>query len=140
MIRGTFYVVEKITKDSPNLNLVNPRLELCEALLASDLLEVISEQLEGKFTTYHLWCNFGVVLAWIQKPPTKLKTFVGHRVALTQSKTIAFGYEWHWVAGDQIPADLASRGVSPQTLKKEKIWWSGPTWLQLEKENWPKSE
>ncbi|XP_066581484.1 uncharacterized protein [Prorops nasuta] len=36
------------------------------------------------------------------------------------------------------PADLATRGVSPDTLNSSSLWWSGPEWLSKSPECWPK--
>ncbi|VDN00479.1 unnamed protein product [Onchocerca ochengi] len=38
------------------------------------------------------------------------------------------------------PADQASRGLLPQNLKENLLWWSGPSWLWEPKENWPENK
>ncbi|XP_076301671.1 uncharacterized protein LOC143219688 [Lasioglossum baleicum] len=43
---------------------------------------------------------------------------------------------WHHVPGTCNPADLASRGVSPQSLL-DSIWWRGPAWLRDFSPAWP---
>jgi len=50
-----------------------PRLELCGALLPTDLA-VPSESV-------YAWIDSAVVLGWLRTPSTKLKIFVLHRVA-----------------------------------------------------------
>lgn len=136
----TVELIQSKTRVAPLKRLSVPRLELCGAFLASGLLKLITEQFDNNFKTCHLWSDSGVVLAWIKKPPTKLKTFVGNRVAAIQSRTTDHGYEWHWVAGEENPADLASRGINSQALKNDKLWWNGPKWLQYDEKMWPKME
>lgn len=79
------------------------------------------------------------MLQWIKKPPSDLKTFVANRVATIQYETIDKGHEWHWVPTDENPADLASRGIMPNYLQAQRLWWQGPDWLQQETERWPNS-
>ena len=35
------------------------------------------------------------------------------------------------------PADLISRGSTPQDLARCPSWWHGPTWLTLPRDQWP---
>lgn len=35
-------------------------------------------------------------------------------------------------------ADLLSRGVQPDVLLNEELWWKGPLWLSLEPSQWPR--
>ena len=36
------------------------------------------------------------------------------------------------------PADLISRGTTPKELTDNTLWWSGPPWLSLPPDQWPK--
>jgi len=35
------------------------------------------------------------------------------------------------------PADLISRGATPEQLKNSNLWWKGSQWLKLSENNWP---
>ena len=59
------------------------------------------------------------------------KEFVGNGVATIQEKTE--GSQWNHVSGHNNPADLATKGIDPQELiKPGNIWFSGPSFLDLE--------
>ncbi|XP_055589848.1 uncharacterized protein LOC129742029 [Uranotaenia lowii] len=86
-----------------------PRLELCSAVLLG-----------------HLYTN----------PPSKFNIYVANRVAKVQRLTV--GGSWNHVAGFESPADIISRGATPQELSGNTLWWEGPPWLKLESTNWPR--
>lgn len=88
-------------------------------------------------TTCHFWTDSSVVLAWLENPSSKLKTFVANRVAAIQHKSIDKGFKWPWVSGEDNPADCASRGVMPHDLKNHSFWWTGPEWLLSGEDSWP---
>ena len=44
---------------------------------------------------------------------------------------------WNHVPTSSNPADCASRGLLPQELLNFDLWWSGPTWLQIDHIDWP---
>lgn len=136
----TVRLIQSKTRVAPLKRLTIPRLELCGAYLSANLVEVIAEQFANQFETCHLWSDSEVTLAWIRKPPNQLKTFIGNRVATIQTKTTDRGYKWHWVAGEDNPADLASRGTNPQLLNHNDLWWNGPKWLEYSEKMWPKME
>lgn len=46
-------------------------------------------------------------------------------------------YEWRHVPTKDNPADLASRGVQPQHLIGNKLWWHGAPFLTQPEEEWP---
>ncbi|GFW18203.1 uncharacterized protein TNCV_4007431 [Trichonephila clavipes] len=56
-----------------------------------------------------------------------LKTFVQNRVAKIQE--LYHNQLWRHVPSDQNPADLVSRGVDPDKLLQQNLWFNGPTFL-----------
>ncbi|GFX74832.1 integrase catalytic domain-containing protein [Trichonephila clavipes] len=75
----------------------------------------------------YLWSDSTIVLAWIQKEPNLLKTFVANRVATIQH--LINQEQWHHVSSEQNPADLVSRGLDPSSLLNNSLWWNGPKFL-----------
>ncbi|XP_059223171.1 uncharacterized protein LOC131996976 [Stomoxys calcitrans] len=116
-----------------------PRLELCGALLLADLMGVVRTDLclDEKNTKFYCWSDSMIVLAWLQKPPSSWTTFVANRVSKILDKV---GKDnWRHVRSECNPADLISRGVRPQDLIDETLWWQGPSWLQSPNSQWDKS-
>ncbi|GFV05589.1 DUF5641 domain-containing protein [Trichonephila clavipes] len=72
-----------------------------------------------------------IVLAWLRKEPMDLKTFVQNRVAKIQE--LYPNQLWRHVPSDQNPADLVSRGVDPEKLLQQNLWFNGPTFLSVRK-------
>jgi hypothetical protein len=64
-----------------------------------------------------------------------LKTFVANRVVEIQNKTNTS--EWRHVPTTDNPADLISRGQSPEDFLRPIVWPQGPSWLQHSEEHWP---
>ncbi|GFT85759.1 uncharacterized protein TNCV_4027051 [Trichonephila clavipes] len=75
----------------------------------------------------YLWLNSMIVFAWLRIEQMELKTFVQNRVAKIQEHYP--NQLWRHVPSDQNPADLVSRGVDPDKLLQQKLWFNGPTFL-----------
>lgn len=131
-------LVQSKTKVAPLKTLTIPRLELCGAYILAKLADVVIRQFSKQLENCYFWTDSEIVLWWLQKSPSQLKTFVANRVAAIQTKTTEKGFQWNWVAGEQNPADLASRGINPSKLVKSRLWWNGPQWLEFSQEEWPK--
>ncbi|XP_050535103.1 uncharacterized protein LOC126902121 [Daktulosphaira vitifoliae] len=76
-----------------------------------------------------------IVLAWINSPSSKWKTFVAHRVGEIHDTTSA--NQWRHISSPDNPADIISRGCNANSLVNNQLWWKGPKWLSHEEANWP---
>ncbi|XP_065074640.1 uncharacterized protein LOC135698542 [Ochlerotatus camptorhynchus] len=111
-----------------------PRLELCGALLSTELYAKITSSLSLQAETY-FWVDSTTILSWLKSPPSTWTTFVANRVSKIQLSTSSS--IWRHVAGEQNPADCLSRGTSTEFLLTSKLWWQGPQWLQGDLTDWP---
>lgn len=112
-----------------------PRLELCASLLLANLSNKIKGCLDVKIEKCFYYSDSTIALSWIKSEPSKWKTFVGNRVASVQRLTKPC--DWFHVSSSDNPADLITRGISPEELKSNTLWWEGPSWLHNPSHCWP---
>lgn len=113
-----------------------PRLELCGALLTAELHEKVSQAIRIPVRAY-FWTDSTCVLRWIAATPSTWSPYVGNRCAKIQRLTERC--KWQHVPGVQNPADLISRGITPENLAENVFWWEGPSWLLDGPDKWPQS-
>ncbi|GFS48734.1 integrase catalytic domain-containing protein [Trichonephila clavipes] len=58
----------------------------------------------------------------------ELKTFVANRVSKIHQ--LSSRDQWHHIASEQNPADVLSRGLLPEELSDDSLWWHGSELLQ----------
>ncbi|GFV49111.1 uncharacterized protein TNCV_236451 [Trichonephila clavipes] len=72
----TVKLVTSKSRVAPVKSVTMPRLELCAAVLLAKLMKRVETALQMKTPPVYLWSDSTIVLAWIQKEPNLLKTFV----------------------------------------------------------------
>nr|XP_029716391.1 uncharacterized protein LOC115259747 [Aedes albopictus] len=120
---------------APLKRLSIPRLELCAALIGSQLHSRIVAALEMSIDESFFWSDSTVALQWLSSPPSAWKTFVANRVSEVQ--TLTHGSRWSHVSGFENPADLVSRGMEVDDFVESNLWKYGPQWLQRPELEWP---
>ncbi|UYV84182.1 hypothetical protein LAZ67_X001460, partial [Cordylochernes scorpioides] len=116
------------TRVAPCKSLTLPRLELCAALLLSQLYRSVVDSLKIDIGRTYLWSDSQISLSWIKSDPNRWKTFIHNRVVKIQQ--LSDRNSWRHVSGKDNPADCASRGIMPAALSGHTLWWQGPTWLK----------
>ena len=84
-----------------------PNLELCGALLLSQLLDFTRNELNIPLEQTYAWTDSSTVVRWLNSNTANLKIFVANRVEDIRSRVPAT--HWKHIPTDSNPADLVSR-------------------------------
>ncbi|XP_055623070.1 uncharacterized protein LOC129766528 [Toxorhynchites rutilus septentrionalis] len=114
---------------APTIGLSIPRLELCAAVLGSQLADTVVQTTDFSGNIIY-WTDSTIVINWILSPSTSWKTFGSNRVAEVQRLTKGSPTALN-------PADRISRGTDPDQLQDDTLWWNGPPFLLLTPALWP---
>ena len=113
---------------SPLKPITVPRLELTAAVLATRCSVMLEKEFKFSDSVKHFfYTDSTVVLGYISNSTRRYQVFVANRVGIIQSLTSVS--QWSHVSGKENPADIASRGCSPENLSNS-IWFQGPEFLQ----------
>jgi hypothetical protein len=107
-----------------------PRLELCGAVLLSNLTNKIIPVFINKFSfsSINLWTDSQITLCWINSHPSRWSVFVANRVSEIQQSTSQF--QWRHIKSADNPADFLSRGMTPAEISNSELWFQGPNFLK----------
>ena len=103
-----------------------PRLELTAALVSVRVNSLLQCELEYAEATHVFWTDSRVVLGYISNESKRFHVFVANRVQQIRESTSPS--QWNYVDTKTNPADIASRGATPEELVNSD-WFSGPDFL-----------
>ena len=117
---------------APMKKLSIPRLELLGVLIGVRCLSFVESELKQHIHRKILYTDSQCVLKWLTSTKS-LSVFVTNRLKEIKAADIHFRY----VASADNPADIATRGITPENLQNFSLWWKGPDWLTTAPETWP---
>jgi hypothetical protein len=111
------------SKLAPEKGHSTPRLELCAAVLASQIYQSVSEQLDVDLGNVKFYTDSRVVLGYICNKSRRFYKYVSNRVQ--KILHVSNSRQWNYVPFKLNPADIGSRGASVEQLKQGS-WLQGP--------------
>ena len=121
----TNFVMAK-TRVAPLKRLSLPKLELMAATVGAYLAVFLQDSLTNIFPNLQvfLWLDSQIVPHWLNSNKT-LPQFVSNRVQ--EAKRHFPPTSWRYCPTTDNPADLVTRGVTPDQLQSSAVWLHGPT-------------
>ncbi|XP_075150541.1 uncharacterized protein LOC142224646 [Haematobia irritans] len=118
------------TRCSPMKRLSVPRMELQAAVLGVRLMQTIYEEHGLGIDGCTLWSD-----SMIKSTHRRYKQFVANRV--NEILSVSTPDNWRWVPTQYNTADEATRIRHKIEMSADTKWFTGPTFLTLDKELWP---
>lgn len=130
-------LVESKSKLTPLDHKGDPvKAEICGAVFAARLKTYFQRHCRLQVKKWYHLVDSQTVLGAIQRESYGYQTFFANRVGEIQSSTDV--QDWWWIPGPANIADIITRGASPDALTEDSEWQSGPKFLQLPDDEWPK--
>ena len=135
---GTFSSRLIIAKSriAPTRQISIPQMELCGAVLAKRLKDVVVSESRYNFSRILHLVDSETVHCQLHKTSTRFKVFEGVRIGEIQHASDGIMKEWAWIPGRSNVADLATHPCDPSTLGPDSVWQTGPPFLQLPESEW----
>ena len=103
-----------------------PRLELCGAVLAVEMAELITEELDTDIHKVTFYTDSRIVLGYINNDNRRFYVYATNRVTRIRKSTSP--EQWHFVSTEHNAADHGTRSV-PAAMLKDTNWLKGPAFL-----------
>ena len=113
-----------------------PRLELCAAVTAVGMDQMLRRELQVCLLPSTFWTDSQIILAYIRSEAHRFKVFVANRVSCIREHSQP--EQWRYVPTNLNPADVASRGCSAASMPT--TWINGPPFLSQHKNTWKDHE
>ncbi|XP_075933003.1 uncharacterized protein LOC142932811 [Anarhichas minor] len=114
------------SKLAPQPELTIPRLELCAAVLAVEIAELVIKEIDLKVNAIKFYTDSKVVLGYINNERRRFYIYVSNRVQRIRQSTRP--EQWSYVPSELNPADHGSRSV-PAAKLTGTTWLTGPAFL-----------
>ncbi|KAK3087380.1 hypothetical protein FSP39_005210 [Pinctada imbricata] len=100
-----------------------PRLELCAAVMATELYSTIKDELDIQFDSVNFYTDSKVVIGYIQNQTKRFFTYVANRVE--KIRRCSEPGNWNYVPSKHNPADEGTRSISVKDMQGS-LWLNGP--------------
>ena len=114
------------------------KMELSAATLAVRQNSMIERELKMNIDRVVYWTDSQTVLKYINNEQARHPVFETNRLAVIRDGSQT--EQWKYVPTGQNPADYASRGLHAEEVMSKENWLKGPSFLQLDEEQWPRSD
>ncbi|XP_038063243.1 uncharacterized protein LOC119733951 [Patiria miniata] len=115
-------------KLAPKAAVTIPRLELCASVLATEMEDYVTQELQIKVDESKFYTDSKVVLGYITNRKRRFRTYVCNRV--NRLLKTSEPEQWTYVPSERNSADLASRSILAAELSGS-MWIAGPEFLRL---------
>ncbi|XP_075315887.1 uncharacterized protein LOC142375626 [Odontesthes bonariensis] len=103
-----------------------PRLELCAAVLAVEMVDFIKGEMDIDIHSVKFYTDSKIVLGYINNTSRRFYVYVSNRI--TRIRKSSHPHQWHYINTEQNPADHGTRPLAATDLKGTN-WFSGPSFL-----------
>lgn len=111
---------------APQPGLTIPRLELCAAVLAMEIAEMVVTEMETTFDRIIFYTDSKVVLGYIHNQSRRFYIYMHNRIQRIHQSPCPG--QWKYVPMHLNPADICSRTMTPALLSSTS-WLKGPAAL-----------
>ena len=117
------------SKLSPASGNTIPRLELCGAVMATEIASIVSDNLDIPLGAIKYFCDSKVVLGYIGNKTRRFHTYVSNRV--DRILRMSDSSQWNFVPTHQNPADSGTRYLSNLESDDYNTWLNGTPFLKM---------
>ena len=121
---------------APCKQITIPRMELCAAVEAVKLSNLVTRALTIPVIQVFFWGDSQIVLSYIRNDSKRFRVFVANRISFIRQHTSPV--DWNFVRGTENPSDVITRGCDANSMPD--TWFRGPDFLHDYRSNWPVHE
>ena len=128
------------SKIAPKRIISVPRMELSGAVVGNRVKNFLLKETNLQFSRVINLVDSSTVLGYLHKESSNFGQFEGIKIAEVQSTNDFHDgrlLAWGWIPGRDNPADWCTKARTPQEIRDNDIFLSGPAFLRTKEEDWP---